>query len=242
MSDAITVRVDRAEVDRLRGVLQNIVATTRKKMPNLLKQVFIFAVQSAVKATHPGAAGRPSKMAKKFRIRPVVKGIQQFGGYYWYRYRDRAGQPQAFRSDRLISRTVSKSGKSRGIQMITEGVKYWSKRTHGWDAMPIAGTAGSTATERKQRIPHYGAAKVGFIMMLRAMGKPAETDGENGNLATVLRNFGDTAWIKGINEVGYAAKTSPRAAEIGIQKATNRIEATYLRQLAREVMPTGATP
>lgn len=240
MSNDITMTIPRAEVDRLNGVLRRIVANTRKKMPNLMKQAFIFAVQSATKATHPGNASRPSKMARRFRVRPIVKGITQFAGRYFYRYRDRAGQMQAFSSDRLISRTMTKSGKPRkgsGLEMVTTGVKYWSKRTKGWDAMPITGTARSIATERKLRIPHYGAAKVGFILMLRALGKPAETDGENGNLATVQQNFGDLAFILGRNEVGYAAKTSPAAAAIGLQKAASRIEAVYLRQLEREVMP-----
>lgn len=243
MSNDITMTVNKADIERLRTTLQSIVANTRKKMPDLLKQAFVFAVQSATKATHPGTASRPSKLAKRYRIRPIIKGLTQFGGFYFYRYIDRSGNPQAFRSDRLITRTVTKSGKPRKsglLQLVTTGVKYWSKRIHGWDAMPITGAARSIATERKLRIPHYGAAKAGFILMLRALGKPAETDGENGRLATVLKNFGDTAWIKGTNEVSYAVKTSPQAASEGIRKAANRMDAIWLKQLGKDVMPSGA--
>lgn len=222
MSD-LTYRVDATNALDLAHRLEDISAQTRRSVPSLIRQTFIFAVQSATKLTAPGDSSKVSTMAQKYRIRPKVRATQMLGRFF-YSY---AQGSKIFASDTPI-RFRPQADRPKAY---SSALKFWDKKTNSWGFMPAFGPSSS----RKEKIPHFGAAKAGFLHMLGKLGKPADAGSERASLATVVDQLhGDTPSILGINEVTYAGKTSPGAAALGLNRALNRVTHAALNQISRD--------
>jgi hypothetical protein len=94
----------------------------------------------------------------------------------------------------------------------------------------------------KLRVPKYrGAAKAAWSGALSQLGaNPGRIAPSVYKLAAreskvgVSRRDGEIVSVKITNRLDYVSKIAPRAAVIGVQRATRRVEAIYLKQLERD--------
>jgi hypothetical protein len=219
---APTATVNEMDVSRIDSLLKRILMATTKATPDLLTQAFVFAVQSATKATKPGPSGRVSTMAKPFKVRPIESLPAQAG--HWYLWTKKDGSKRMIQIPREIRN-------SKNLSPVVRGIKRWDKKANSWAWWPTM-QKGKYASGKAGKIPNYGAAKAGFLHMLGKLGRPQDTGELRSSLATVSRRLsGLDQGITGVNEVSYASITSPDAAQIGLDKAASRLEHTYRRAL-----------
>lgn len=203
-----------ADIAKLDQVFKTLRVEGEKSMSGLLTQAMVFAIQSAVKATAPGASSTRSGMAKKYKTRPLAPISD---AYMYFNPKTKF----------LFSRPTPISGyKSKGLIRVAKGIKAWEKRKNDWKMIPyIKGVT----PEEKRNIPFYGAAKTGFLSAYRQLGKQVESipDSSKPYSSVAKRLFGFDQYIIVTNEVDYAAIISPMAAETGMQKAAKRMLKTY---------------
>ena len=74
MSDAlVTAEIQQSEIERMTRIVNAVVAKLDKQAENIIRQGMIWAVQSAARETAPGRAASPSKLADKFKYRPITR-------------------------------------------------------------------------------------------------------------------------------------------------------------------------
>ena len=213
------------DVLRLNKLLDNVERVLKKDSDGLVLQTAVFALTSATKVTKPGDKSKISRMPKKFRFRPLVKMPDSAGFYYV------TMDGTIFKNDSQISR---KSMNRRKLKRVTKGIKVFNKKQRGFTYIPWIGT--KDESDKKFKIPFAGAAKAGFLNGLKRLDKKpvdlAETGRSRKRYTRVTRRHG---FVEIINLVAYAAKTSPGADRVGLHKATNRLEKTWIPRIERRI-------
>lgn len=225
MSDI--AKINRAQfkrdIARIGKTLDNVERVLKKDVSHIIRQTAIFAIQSATKATEPGKQSKVSKLPKKFKFRALVK-IPDSAGYY---YQTEDGK--IFKAKGKI-RT---SGKT--IKRVTKGIKAWSKKQKKFIYIPYAGTK-RDESDKRFKIPFYGAAKAGWLLSYKKLSKKSIDIADNRqgrkkyNRVKVRSDL-----VEVTNLVSYASKTSPNAARIGLSKASNRLEKSWMPKVERKL-------
>ena len=119
----------------------------------------------------------------------------------------------------------------------------YSKKKGGFAYVAIENGETVAKTDRRRKIPYAGAAKSGWRKALRTLGEGKGSQGGTGQDLGMSENRGGeitrTIVTKLMTEienlVSYAPKTAPTSAIIGVQKATNRMKGTWLKQFKYDV-------
>lgn len=220
------------EVPALRKSIARIARKAGKKQKNIARQAIVFAVESAAKATYPGAGKNVNALPKKYRFRPVEKIVNST--FFWYKWLTSSGKFGFFKSDQDI-----KNRKNGSLKKILRGIKYWNKNRQGWDYLPFEGAGKYHPEAKRGKIPHAGWAKLGWILSLRKLGKKAPLPSgkkPRGSISTCISRHTETeAYYEVTNNIDYISKTSPQSAAIGLQKAKNKIDNYYLKKFGIEI-------
>ena len=123
---SITAEIPPGEIDKLKTVLDRISGELKKSSVDILRQAMIFAIQSAAKATAPGKTSLPSKLADKFKYRPIEK------------YK---GPPLYVNEKTGYMFEANEGPKSKKVRKITRAWKYWDKGKGSFATKPYTGTA-----------------------------------------------------------------------------------------------------
>lgn len=146
---------------------------------------------------------------------------------------------------------LAKKRKMRSVERLSKK-KRKEQRIPFWATHEVTSEQGgktkklyvrTRAAALRLRTPKYrGAAKAAWSGALAKLGNnpgrigPA-VRGLSANASAVRLNNrrGAVIGITVTNRLGYVSKVAPRAAVIGVQRATRRIEAIHLRQLDRQL-------
>lgn len=222
----VTIENIRPEAERLSRLLTKISYETGKDMYDLVRQAMIFGVQSAVKATKPGKSATADGLAKKYKFRPILKFSQKSGYFY------ELMNGKTFRTEEPLAPWMyAQTARGNIKRHIEQVIQWWDKKANEWK---YSAYTGDTESQKFLRIPHAGAAKVGWYGSLARLGKTAGGVGDNnpGRLSkTVVRKGRLDAGIAVINLVDYTGKTSPDSAQIGLENAEKRLVKTYEKKL-----------
>lgn len=224
MSD-IKIVANPEDVARFKRLLEKIAYESGKGMYDLVRQTMIMALQSSAKATKPGNASTVKGLAKKHKIRPILKSSVKSG--YYYELQD----GKTFRSDKEIMPWTYGKVLQNVKRRLDRVIQWWNKKQGGWD---YAGYTGAPEQEKFLKIPHAGAGKVGWYGALQKLGKPAGESGDNnaGRISKVRVQRGNLeAGIEVTNMVDYVSKTSPESARAGLNAAEQRMIKTYENKL-----------
>jgi hypothetical protein len=221
-----TVTVDRGSLADLERSLGFLAAKTRRSMKSLVKQASIMAITSAAKATKPGKGTKVSKMADKYKFRKLETMPSDEN---WYEYETQAGETKVFRADQRLR-------KRKGLRRFKKGVRVWHKRTKQWVFRPWKGPR--VKSNKLFRIPHFGAAKAGWLQALRKFGRVGRSGGFTTRLSRVQMSMNKADPSVAItNLVKYVILTSPMSGRRGVQAAAAR-----MRNIARkEIIKIEAT-
>ena len=221
---SITAEIPPGEIDKLKTVLERISGEWKKSSVDILRQAMIFAIQSAAKATAPGNTSLPSKLADKFKYRPIEK------------YK---GTPLYVNEKTGYMFAANTEPKSKKIRKINRAWKYWDKGNGAFATKPYTGTAEKKYDKEKKfgRIPYAGAAKAGWLKALNQLPQaPGYSDAgaETGTaMPIVIESRSDSQHgISVENVIRYIGKTSPNAASIGLRSATNRMIGSYKKKIS----------
>lgn len=208
----------------LESTLAHIASETGKSRADLNKQAMVFALQSATKATSPGAQSKVSTLAAKHKYRPIV-GMKSQHAKGEYLYKSDSGKLLGL-SSMLSRRSLAK----RGFTRVESAFKAWDKKAGSWKLRPYLGNkkSGFDPAAKGGKIPGYGAAKAGWIHALRKLGKSGDTGERQGDYSDVRRGVES---LSVTNLVRYVGRTSPRAAEIGVQSAERRMWKSYEKRI-----------
>lgn len=213
----ITAKLDQASRRKLNQSLQRIVKATEKNMKGLVKQTVIFFTQSVVKETGPGKS-KPSKLAKKYRFRPIEKMPEN---EHWY-----VNKATNF----LFNAGKRLTGKrAQGLRK-AKGIKFWDKKKNAFGFMPTKATKKYDTSDKRTRIKHAGAAKAGWLGVLALMGKGTE----HTTINTRYSRFGfspDQTGAMLSNLVDYTRKRWPNAHRRALRKAENRMVKNAQKQI-----------
>ena len=206
-----TAKLDKASVNSLNAKMARCIKATGRGMKGVVKQTMVFFTQSAVKETGPGKS-KPSKMAKKYRFRPIVKMPDS---EHWY-----VNKATNF----LFNAGRRLTGKAAAGLRKAKGIKYWDKKKNAFGYMPTKATSKYDTSDKRTRIKHAGAAKAGWLGVYALMGKASE----NTTIGTKYSRFGfsatkTTAGALLTNLVDYARKRWPNAHRRALRKAENRM-------------------
>jgi hypothetical protein len=221
---SITAEIPPGEIDKLKTVLDRISGELKKSSVDILRQAMIFAIQSAAKATAPGKTSLPSKLADKFRYRPIEK------------YK---GPPLYVNEKTGYMFAANTEPKSKKVRKITRAWKYWDKGNGAFAMKPYTGTAEKKYDKEKKfgRIPYAGAAKAGWLKALNRLPQaPGYSDAgaETGTAMPIVieSRSDDQHGISVENVIRYIGKTSPNAANTGLHSATNRMIGAYKKKIS----------
>ena len=222
---AVTIQVNPADVQRVGRLLNKIAFETSKGMYDIIRQTMIFALQSSAKDTKPGTSGTADGLAKKFKVRPILKSSVKSGFYYELQ------DGKTFRSESEIMPWKNSKTLQNVKRRIDKVIQWWNKEINTWDYTAYTGTP---EQEKFLKIPHAGAGKVGWYGALQKLGKSTSGYGDNkaGNLSRAQIQRGRLeAGIAVTNMVDYVSKTSPQSAGVGLAKAESRMVKTYESKL-----------
>lgn len=225
---SVAVKVDKISWDEFNRRLQAISQYTTKSTPNLLKQAAIWFTQSVIKETPPSKSSTIRGIPEKYKIRPVVR----MPGRNWYVWAGKNGQRKLFKSENKIHLS-----KHPEIMSVQSAVKFWDKKNKDWGFLPFLGFK-EEKSAKNRKIPHYGAAKAGWLYILRSMGKGGDPEvSQCRHIPGQLDQGGDGAkmWYKLTNLVGYAAKIAPDSVGIAMRKTVNRLEAVEYKKHQTDV-------
>lgn len=222
----ISAEISDHDIMRLRDTIERGAKELGVSAADLVRQASIFAIQSAARETGPGNAASPSKLAVKYKYRKIVKGTP--GPLNWFRYRRlRDGRDIVFQTANDISRRTQQK---RGLKKMTRSVKVWSKKQQQFVLRIYSGTATGKYDKESRigRIPHYGAAKAGWLKALGRLpgSKPLKSEGDQWvpNPRISVTKQESTYQMVVENVVRYVDKISPQAAAVAMQKTANRME------------------
>lgn len=235
MSDVlVTAEIQQSEIERMTRIVNAVVARLDKQAENIIRQGMIWAVQSAARETAPGRAASPSKLADKFKYRPITR---YHGSLNRYAY-EVNGKTRVWETERRLSKkSLEKSNKRR----LTREIELWSKAAHALVKIPYTGPATSgkyDKTSRIGRILHAGAGKACWLKALGKLpgGKPdpaSESAAAPRPHVQVAKSEGEIRMIVE-NTVRYVDITSPGAAARATTSAANRM-AKYYSKLIPEL-------
>lgn len=226
------VEVNQTDLNRLNKLLEFTAKHTSRNMGSLVKQSAITAIQSAAKATKPGEQASVKSLAMKYKLRPLFAVQSVLGGKQMYQLPN----GKTFQTENVISKNTQQK---KGLRQIKRAFQAWSKKENRWSFIPYLGVKGGKydADAKGGKIPGYGAAKAGWLKALGSFGKPENLDGNLkkpvSKVETQLSGKNPFALIQ--NLVAYISKTAPQSAQIGIQKATNRLEKVLIPKLSQEL-------
>jgi len=220
-------RETQRDLNRINRLLTNVSTVLKKDISGIIKQAAVFTIESTAKATGPGDK-RPSKMPKKFRFRKFEKIPESFG--YFYKRED----GNIFRTN---TRIMPARARREGLKRITKGIKAWSKKNKAFTYIPFDGTKGQAESSRKGKIPYAGAAKSGWLNSLKNLDSKKKVDPKDIQRSNkkYSRVRTTSTSIEITNLVSYAGKLWPQAPKVGLAKATNRLEKTYLPRIGRRI-------
>jgi hypothetical protein len=215
----LTQKLDAASVNRLNRALDKAVSMTGRGMKGLVKKISFYFAQSVVKETGPGKS-KPSKLPKKYRLRPVEKMPDD---EHWYVDKS---------TDFLFDAGNKIEGKRAKNLRKAKGIKFWDKKKNAFGFIPTKATTKYGATGRKAKIPHAGAAKAGWLGVMALMGKNTEKT----TIGTKYSRFGfasdkNTAGSILANLVDYTRRRWPNAHRRALRKAGNRLVKGAEKQL-----------
>lgn len=232
----IAAEIDPRDIERIKRAVERGAKELNRSSVNLVRQAAIFAIQSAAKETGPDRASSPSKMkiAHKFRRIVSYKNIGYFSTAlqrhvkdYRYGYKTAAGKTKLFPADKPIS---PKTLEKRGLRELKRNIEVWDRRKRATLMIPYLGTATTKYDKESKvgKIPHYGAAKVGWLKALGRLpgGKPFTESGAEWipSPRVESRKSEDTYELEIENMTSYVQKISPNAAAIAMHKTANRME------------------
>lgn len=237
----ITAEIDPADIARLSRVFERAQTELKKDIRDLTRQAMIFAIQSAAKATGPGTASSPSKLPDQYKFRRIIKYP---GSDFRYAYRKRNGKEGMFTTAKRISR---KQVEKRGLRLLKRNIEIWDRRLYCTRMVPYFGTATGKYDKKSRvgRIPHYGAAKAGWLKALGRLPKAksafkmtlfelaesalkAAADAAENRYVPTPRvsevKQKDSYGLIVENVVKYVTIISPNAAPEAMRKTANRME------------------
>ena len=231
----ISAEIDPADLAKLRRTVEEAASKLKLSTRDLIRQSAIFAIQSAARETGPGKAASPSKLAVKYKYREIVKGTP--GPLNWFRYRHlRDGWDIVFQTANDISLGTQQK---RGLKKLTRSVRVWSKKQRQFVLRIYSGTATGKYDKESRigRIPHYGAAKAGWLKALGRLpgSKPLKSEGDQWvpNPRISVEQSRDTYGLTIENLVRYVDKISPKASAVAMKKTANRMEYFYRKKIER---------
>jgi hypothetical protein len=223
----------RPEAERLNKLLTKISFETGKDMYELVRQAMIFGIQSATKATSPGKSGTAKGLAKKNKFRPILKFSVKHGYFY------ELMNGKTFRTEEPLAPWMyAQSAKGNIKRHIEQVIQWWNKKENNWQ---YSAYTGDSESQKFLRIPHAGAAKVGWYGSLSQLGKSSGGTEDNNSRKlsrAVIRKGTRDAGIAVINMVDYVGKTSPDSARIGLENAEKRLVKTYEKKLQMAIAGT----
>lgn len=217
-----TYRVSQTSLRDLKAAMFLLERNTARTQVSLNNQAAILAINSATKATEPGKKAKVSKLQMKFKLRPLVKMPP---GETWYRYERKDGKVYIWRPPALLP-------KQKGLTRVTKAVKIWGKKEKRWKYSPWLGPRDKSAKIFK--IPHYGAAKAGWLGGLKDFNKLSDVGPNKGRLTRVVRGtVKKDPTIEVSNLVKYLILISPLSADIGMRSAGRQMRHIAVRAIAK---------
>jgi len=144
------------------------------------------------------------------------------------------------RNRKLVN--VSRWGRKKRI---ANDVPWWARyQVQVWkNEKPRDVYANDKAAAEKLKVPRFkGAAKMGWWATVRQWGKKPPAAGSKlgriaGRVAYLVqtREKGTLVAAQAVNRVKYISRIAPDSGRIGLVKATNRIEAIYIKRVDREL-------
>jgi len=212
---------------RLDSIMKRIVMLSGRNLFGVVRQGAIFAIQSSSKATKPGSSGTADGLAKKYKQRPILTSSARHGFFY------EMNDGKTFKSESQITLMTGARILRQVKRHISKVIQWWNKKENGWDYVAYTGTP---ENEKFRKIPHYGAAKVGWYGSLGKLGASVSGTGENnaGRMSrmSILKTPLESG-VKVTNMIDYTMKTSPQSASVGIVKAGNRMSKIYEAELRK---------
>lgn len=216
--------IDPRDIERLTRTIERAVLDLDETTRDMTRQAMVFAIQSAARETGPGKKPSPKKMENRFKYRKIVRYP---GRDFRYAYRKSDGKTGMFVTDKRIS---PRSRKERGLRLLTRNIEIWDRRLHVTRMIPYFGKATTQYDKESSfgRIPHYGAAKAGWLKALGKLpgSKPEPLDQPQyvptPRVSEVRRP--DIYGLIVENIVKYVEAISPNAAGIAMRKTANRME------------------
>lgn len=220
----VAAQIDPADIERLRKTIERGAKELNAMTVDLIRQAAIFAIQSAARETGPGNSSTVKKMAAQYKYRKI---IPYTGSDFRYQYRTQGGKEGVIRLSRQISRATAAK---KGLRQLKKNIEIWDRKLRVTRMVPYTGTASGKydKTSRVGRIPHYGAAKIGWLKALGRLpgSKPQREDGEewipSPKIETVKTK--DIYELTIENLVKYVSIISPNAAAVAMRKTANRME------------------
>lgn len=210
------------DVARIQEVINHVGNTLKRDTTHVMRAAIVFALQSAAVATKPEGTSKLSRMKKKYRIRPLVSLTNR--NFYVY---EKTGK--VFETPKRLKKERQRR---EGIRRLTKGIQWWDKKEGQFRTLPYD----DQNTQNYQKffaIPGAGAAKAAWLQAYNAISGKAIDVGKIKSVAHRTRQTTD--FIEVLNLVGYAALTSPQAAEIGIAKAANKLSHLWMPRIERRL-------
>lgn len=217
----MTAEIPQSEIDRLRAIIDKIAGVLKKSSADILRQGMIFAVTTAAKETKPGKQKLPSKLADKYRYRPIVKPKIPI-----WKSRETGEIQEGEKPTQGKWRKVSKA------------FQYWSKAKKDWGFLTYNGFGAGKYDKKRGpgRIPYAGAAKACWLKAFNRLpgSKEQYSDSTTGKAQPrVWENKNGTEHeINVENTIRYINITSPNAANAAVTSAANRMIGTYKRKIS----------
>ena len=219
---APVITVDRrslAELDRNMVKLANV---SRRSMKSVVKQVSLLVIKSAIVATKPGKSATIKGISVKNKFRKPEK---MPASENWYQYTTADGEEKMFHAK-------AKLKNAKGRKRVAKGVKVWHKKLKRWVWTPWTGKADRSKSLFK--IPHYGAAKAGWMNAYKAFGKTVTETDKHARKRKTRVTYGTTtqdALITIENLVKYTKKISPLSGAKAMRSAANQMPYIIKREV-----------
>lgn len=245
----VTAQLTQQSMNRLNQSLDEISTAINKDMAGLVKQSSVHFVRSVITKTGPSKSSI-SRMAQKYKYRPVVKAAEAKINAYQLpngrTYNIPLGQKgffyqrdggKIFSTPRPISR-AKRRGYSRvkEVKKFPSAIKYWNKKKSAWDYIPTMKKGKWDKSDKRAKIPNAGAAKAGWLGVLKQMGQPAEAHGIGTRHSRYsFRSSGSTSGAELVNKIDYAGKKWPFAVPEALKSTDNHIRGIYKNRINKKI-------
>jgi len=216
MSDNISIEIDSRDLADFQKILQSAESQTRRKMPNLVKQATIWTVQSL----------RASRNA----LTPISKKL-----------RDKTPKGNPYGKKNPEAYASGKAGKGKHY-----GYKIWhyeGNRKKGISKGRKSFWRTNNPKSPRRKISYRGAARAGWVGVLRRMGKGTVRPEGGRRLRQVMykasrfrKGGGETTpFMEFANMIRYVGKIAPNSVRIALTRTGNRLQ----KQLERDIEKMG---